>query len=140
MRGCLLLGMVAVMATCGNLGAAGGGGTAGLLPSLQVTTSGDSVHLLLQVTNAGSAAMELQFRSGQTYDFAVLQGERELWRWSNDQMFTMALRSERWEPGETRRYEAVWRPAPGTRGDFVAVGQVTAHNEPVEQRASFRLP
>ena len=112
----------------------------GLVPSLQVNTSGATVRFTLQLSNTGSTPVPLEFTSGQSFDFAVLQGGRELWRWSADQMFTQALRSETLAPGATRTYEATWSPPAGTRGEFTASGILTATNRRVEQRAIFRLP
>jgi hypothetical protein len=111
-----------------------------LMPSLQATAVGDSVHFVLQVTNVSERAVELNFRSGQSYDFVVQdEAGRELWRWSADMMFTQALRRERVEPGATLVFEESWRPPTHLRGRFVAVGQLTASDHPVEQRAYFRL-
>jgi hypothetical protein len=115
-------------------------GNGPLLPSLQASAVGDTVFFVLQVTNTSTEPVELHYRSGQSYEFVVLQGEREMWRWSADQMFTQALRHERLEPGATLRFEEAWQPPAGLRGELVAVGQLTASNRPVEQRANFRLP
>lgn len=111
-----------------------------LLASLQTTTFGDSVQFMLQVTNTGTAPVELNFSSGQSFDFVVRDGEREVWRWSADQMFTQALRTESLAPGETRTFQAMWRPGQALRGEFTAVGMLTASDHPVEQSTRFRLP
>ena len=111
-----------------------------LVPSLQVQTSGGSVQFVLQVTNTSSAAVPLEFSSGQSFDFAVVRDGREVWRWSADQMFTQALRSETIAPGATRTYTASWNPPAGMRGEFTASGVLTATNHPVGQRAIFQLP
>lgn len=111
-----------------------------LVSSLQVEPSADSVRLVLQVTNAQDAPVELEFRSGQSFDFVVLQGERELWRWSADRMFTQALRSETLAPGETRTYTASWAPPAGLRAELVARGFLTAAGHRAEQQSHFRIP
>jgi hypothetical protein len=111
-----------------------------LLPSLQATAMGDSVFFVFQVTNTGAEPVELHFRTGQSHDFVVLDGTREVWRWSADRMFTQALRQERLAAGATLRFEEGWRPGPGVTGNLVAVGMLTSSNRPVEQRANFRLP
>jgi hypothetical protein len=118
----------------------GGGGNGPLLPSLQATAMGDSVFFVLQVTNTGEAPVDLHFRSGQSYDFAVLSGDREVWRWSDGQMFTQALRHERLEAGQTLRFEEAWRPGAGVSGNLIAVGRLPVQDRQVEQRANFRLP
>ena len=112
-----------------------------LASSLQVEPMGDSARLVLQVTNASEAAVPLQFASGQSYDFAVLDGAREVWRWSADRMFTQALRNETLAAGETRRYAEIWHPAAALHGrDLTARAWLTASDQPLEQSAQFRLP
>ncbi len=118
----------------------GSAGNGPLLPSLQATARGDSVVFVLQVTNTSEVPVDLHFRSGQSYDFVVLSGEREVWRWSEGQMFTQALRHERLQAGQTLRFEEAWRPEPGVSGSLVAVGRLTVADRQVEQRANFRLP
>lgn len=97
------------------------------------------MRLILTVTNASAAPVDLAFRSGQSFDFVVLRNEQELWRWSGDQMFTQAIRDETLAAGETLTYEATWRPPAGTGGELVARGILTTQN-PVQQETVFRLP
>jgi hypothetical protein len=142
----LLALAVALSAACAAAGtdpAAGTTPAAGgdpLVASLQVATFADSVRFALQVTNAGSAPVELEFTSGQTHDFVVSRAGAELWRWSADLMFTQALHSETLAPGETRAFEGTWRVPAGTRGELVARGFLTARGRRAEQQAAFRLP
>lgn len=112
---------------------------AGLVASVHVEMLADSVRFTLQVTNSRSAPAPLEFSSGQSYDFVVRQGEREVWRWSADRMFTQALRSETLGAGETLSYQAVWHPA-DTHGDFTVTGMLTVLPTPVAQSARFHLP
>ena len=116
------------------------GGASGLLPSVQARAADGVVEFTLQVTNAGDAPVELEFASGQRYDFRVLAGTREVWRWSADQMFTQALGSETIPAAGTVAYTETWRPDPGLTGEFVVVGTLTARRGGVEQSARFRLP
>lgn len=113
---------------------------ADLLPSVQATTFGDSVQFVLQVTNTGDRPVELEFRSGQQFDFRVEREGREVWRWSADQMFTQALQRRSLPAGETLTYTASWRPAPSLQGEFTVRGTLTAAGRTVEQQARFRLP
>jgi hypothetical protein len=110
-----------------------------LLPSLQVTEVGDSVHFVFQVTNTSTEPVELHFRTGQSFDFLAMDGGREVWRWSADRMFTQALRQERLDGGATLRFEASWLPPADLRGDLLAIARLTAWNVPVEQQANIRL-
>ncbi len=83
--------------------------------------------------------MEMSFPTGQTYDFIVRQGTREVWRWSADRRFTQALRTETLGPGETLRFEEEWAPG-GTRGEFNVVGVLMASDHRVEQSTRITLP
>jgi hypothetical protein len=111
-----------------------------LLATVQVGTFPDSVHFVLQVTNTTDRAIELGFSSGQSFDFAVRRGDREVWRWSGDRMFTQALRSETLAPGETKRYDAGWVPGAGASGEYTVTGSLTDREYRVAQSAAFRLP
>ncbi len=138
----MLLALAAALsAACAAAGTAPAArGADPLVSSLQVAAFADSVSFALQVTNAGSAPVELEFPSGQTHDFVVSRAGVELWRWSADRVFTQALRSDRLAPGETRAFEGSWRVPAGTGGELVARGFLTAAGRRAEQRAAFRLP
>jgi hypothetical protein len=112
----------------------------GLIPSLAAQVDGDTVRLNLHVTNATSAAVELEYGTAQRFDFAVLdEAEREVWRWSEDEMFAQVVGSESLGPGETVEHEAEWH-AGGRRGEHVAVGRLTSTNRPIELRTRFEIP
>ncbi|MEX2572258.1 MAG: BsuPI-related putative proteinase inhibitor [Gemmatimonadota bacterium] len=132
------IGCALAPAGCAAIGA-GPSATGPLLPSMQVYTAGDAVTVVLQVTNTSDSAIELNFPTGQTYEFVVEQGGREVWRWSEGQAFTQALRQERVEPGETLRFEAIWPATGSPTGSFVATGSLTASNYEVEQSTGFEL-
>ena len=111
-----------------------------LVTSLSVETAGDTVLLALRVTNPYQAPVQVTFPSGQTYDFAVRAGGRELWRWSADRGFTAAVQTLTLEPGGTWTFGERWvRPA-GVRGELTAVGRLTSSTHPVERTAAFRAP
>jgi hypothetical protein len=141
LRRCMRLLVLGALAGCALPAAAPDGGPADpLLPSLQATTQGDSVWFVLQVTNVSESPVRLEFTSGQTHDFAVRAGDREVWRWSADRMFTQALHSRVVAPGETLTYTAAWRPDRGRTGEHTVVGSLAARNHPVRQAMYFRIP
>ncbi len=107
--------------------------------SLQVSTSGQSVLLVLQISNTASTAREITYPTGQTYDFVVRDGDREIWRWSEGRAFSQAIRTETVGPGETLRFQEVWSPG-DLRGDFTVVGVLTSSDHRVEQSARITLP
>lgn len=110
-----------------------------LVATLEVEEGGSGVRLLLHVTNSGTAPVQLEFRSGQRFDFAVTRPDgREVWRWSADRMFTQALGSEELGPGESLRYDATWDPR-GETGEFVATGEVSASGRTIRQSTRFEL-
>ncbi|HEU0016529.1 MAG TPA: BsuPI-related putative proteinase inhibitor [Longimicrobium sp.] len=111
-----------------------------LVSSLQVQPSRDSVRLVLQVTNAASTPLEIAFSSGQSYDFGVRAGDRDLWRWSADKGFIQMVRQETLAPGETRTYAETWTPPPGVSGELTATAWLTSSTHPVERTTVFRLP
>jgi hypothetical protein len=111
-----------------------------LVTSLHVETAGDTVLLALRVTNPYQAPVQVTFPSGQTYDFAVRAGGRELWRWSADRGFTQAVQTRTLEPGGTWTFGERWvRPA-GVRGELTAVGRLTSSTHAVERTTAFRAP
>ena len=118
---------------------AAGTGLNPLLASLQAYTDGDTVGLVLQVTNTTTAPIELGFDSGQSYDFSIERDGRELWRWSADRGFTQALRSEVLDPGATLRYEEIWPNPDRLRGEFSATATLTSRDHPVSQTTEFDL-
>jgi hypothetical protein len=114
--------------------------TSPLLASVKASTFGaDSVVFSLQVTNTAAGPLELSFSSGQSFDFVVMRGAEEVWRWSSDRMFTQALRSDTLAPGETRSYSATWAPVPRASGEYTVHGRLTARNVRAEQSTQFRL-
>jgi hypothetical protein len=114
-------------------------GEAELLASLQAYTEADRVTFVLQVTNTTEGPLDLTFPTGQSFDFVVSDGGREIWRWSAEQMFTQAIRHEQLGPGETQRHEATWEPPPGVEGELLVRGVLTASDHAVEQSARFRI-
>jgi hypothetical protein len=121
-------------------GAEGAAADGALVGSLEVEPSAAAVRFVLRVENRGAGPVEVTFPSGQDYDFVVLQDGREVWRWSEDRMFTQALREERLAAGEAWTFEEVWRPSPGMAGEFEVVGRLASSDRAVEQAEGFRLP
>jgi hypothetical protein len=112
-----------------------------LITTLQTAAAPDSVRFTLQVTNASQQPVTLQFNSGQTYDFTVSDGGAVVWRWSEDHMFTQALRGEALAPGQTRSWSETWRPAASLRGHLLtATARLASTSHPVERTQTFRLP
>ncbi|MGH7458038.1 MAG: BsuPI-related putative proteinase inhibitor [Longimicrobiaceae bacterium] len=135
----LVLAAALAFAGCGpvNHTPAPAGGP--LVGSLQVTPLENRVDLTLLITNVSEQPVELTFRSGQSFDFEVSRGGREVWRWSAERVFTQAIRQETVAAGETLRYRASWRPPAGAAGEYRVTGRLSA-DYPLEQSSTFRLP
>ena len=108
--------------------------------SLDVSVK-EGVGFVFHVTNNSSKAIELRFPSGQTHDFVVVDAAgREVWRWSDERMFTQALRNTVLDAGETKSYDGQWFTAAPIRGTFTAVATLKSSNHPIETRVEFTVP
>src|SRR5688500_11060836 len=109
-----------------------------LASSLTVSVDG-GIELAFHVTNTTQKSMELQFASGQTHDFRVLDANgREVWRWSSDRMFTQALQTRMLGAGETLTFRERWESAP--KGTYTVVASLSSTNHPVETRTEIAVP
>jgi Intracellular proteinase inhibitor len=134
------LAALALIAGCASREPSAGPEGPPLLASVKAATFGtDSAVFSLQVTNTTAAPVALDFRTGQEFDFVVLRGTEEVWRWSGDRMFTQALRTDTLAAGETRTYSASWAPLPRAAGEYTVRGLLSARNVQVEQATRFRL-
>ena len=116
----------------------------GLSATIGVETGADLVRLTLHVTNTSGVPIELEFTSGQRYDFQIAElagnavGET-LWTWSMDKSFMQALGTETLAPGASLRFTEEW-PTGGRRGEVVGIARLTSSSHPVQQSVRFELP
>jgi hypothetical protein len=111
-----------------------------LIPSLQAYPTAEGLHLVLQVSNVTEEPIEINFSSGQTYDFVVRREGRQVWRWSEEMMFTQALRREQLPAGETWRFEETWAEGADARGDLEVIGMLTSSDHAVQQSMEIAVP
>ncbi len=106
---------------------------------LDVTVAPRGIQFALGVTNVGKKHVELNFRSGQSYDFVVVDSiGREVWRWSSGRMFTQGVQNKQLSTGDSMRAKETWTaPAPG---HYTAIATLNSTNFPTEQRADFVVP
>lgn len=105
--------------------------------TLDVTVTGDAVQFELTVTNTGSSPEDLSFSDAMKADFAVLDGDREIWRFSDGRMAAQVIGQDTIDPGASETYRGQWDdPQSGT---FTAVGSLRARNQNVEARTTFSV-
>ena len=65
---------------------------------------------LLTVINSTDKLVPFPFRSGQTYDFEVVDAStgQEVWRWSRRMFFTQVVRQEALRPSRNWTFEVTW--------------------------------
>jgi hypothetical protein len=114
-------------------------GATSLASSVEVEVAGDTVRMVLHVTNPTNQPVALEFPSGQRYDFAVrTTAGADVWTWSADKTFAQMLGTETIAPGATLDYTETWTPG-GQRGSFVAIASLTSTSHPVREQAGFTL-
>lgn len=68
----------------------------------------EPVLMQLTVINKRKAVFKSAFSSAQRYDFLVRREGREVWRWSNEKVFAMALTGFTLKPQESATYSEKW--------------------------------
>ncbi len=99
-----------------------------------------ALHFALRVTNVGNKHAELDFPTGQTYDFTVADSAgTEVWRWAQGRMFTQGVQNKQLGAGQAMRIAETWSATPKA-GRYTAVATLNSSNYPVEQRIEFVVP
>lgn len=106
-----------------------------LAPTLEIDVN-NGVHFSFDVVNASARKLEVLFNDGRTHDIIVLDTlGREVWRWSEDRMFTQVVQSKVLRASESLTFAESWTdPQPGS---YVAVATLPSRNYPVEHRVAF---
>ena len=103
-----------------------------------VSGLGRVVAFSLTARNTSDETQTLLFNSGQNFEITATllnaKAKQPLWRWSNDKMFTQAVRRDTLRPGESKTWTAVWQgednlgnPAP--RGQYQLDATITANGD-----------
>lgn len=104
--------------------------------SQNVSGLGRVVAFSLTARNTGNEAQTLTFNSGQNFEITATplnaKSKEPLWRWSNDKMFTQAVRRDTLRPGESKTWTAIWQGEdnlgnPVPRGQYLLEATVTAN-------------
>ena len=88
--------------------------------------TGEQMELSIHILNPSSSSIRLDFNSTQRYDLIILRDKEEVWRWSSDKMFAMALGSLVLEPYEERGYTEVLETAGVAPGEYELAGIITS--------------
>ncbi|MCU4752752.1 BsuPI-related putative proteinase inhibitor [Halobacteria archaeon AArc-curdl1] len=105
--------------------------------TLDVTVSDGTPSFALTVENAGTEPVTFQFMTGCSADFAVEADGTEVWRLTENRMFTQVISSETLEPGQQRTYEATGDSL--DPGQYTAVGELAAKNHDCTARTDFSV-
>ena len=105
--------------------------------ALEVTV-GAGVAFRFAVVNAGDTPVELTFRDACRADFAVIDGEEEVWRYSDGRAFAQTLTEANLQPGEGAAFEEIW-PDPDP-GDYTAEATLRVRERERERDISARTP
>jgi len=82
--------------------------------SLSVRLENDTVqvsnqfNITLRLKNIGNLDITLYFPTPQIFDFKILEGDKEVYKWSSDRFFIQVLRIVRLGPGETLEQTLTW--------------------------------
>ena len=110
---------------------------AGLLTSLQATTTGDSVHFLLQVTNPGPEPVTLEYAAEPIVQFVVRRDALLLWDSAPESAVAEQVTMDTLRAGETRSFQASWSVPMGLRGTMTVSGAVRDRRAPLVQSTRF---
>jgi hypothetical protein len=86
--------------------------------------AGETVTFALRIANIAGRAAELTFPSSKQYDFWVMRGREEVWRWSEGRLFTQAIEKRTIDPQGSLTLTEPWKAEP--TGAFTVHGELHA--------------
>jgi len=94
---------------------------------------GESIEFFLTLTNTSNKEIRLNFNDGQQYDFYINSSpDTEVWRWSDDKGFTLALTNLTLQVGETAVVSQIWDQTLAG-GDSIPTGSYVAYGSFLDQ-------
>lgn len=69
---------------------------------------GQPVHIMFVKTNISPQAIRLVYPNSPRFDLAVVQNDREIWRWSRDQVSLPIVNVCEILPGQSEMFYVVW--------------------------------
>jgi hypothetical protein len=108
--------------------------------TISVDSTATSVRFTLSVVNTSKKRVEINFPSGQTYDFVVIDSlGREMWRWGGDRMFTQAVRNKLLGAGDRLEFQETMKTRGLPPGRYIARASLTSANYPLRDEAEFTV-
>ncbi|MFW6386507.1 MAG: BsuPI-related putative proteinase inhibitor [Bacillota bacterium] len=91
---------------------------------------GDVLSGTMVLYNITDEDITLEFSSGQNYDLLLYREGRQIWQWSSDRMFTMALQTKQLPAGESLEFEFEFESEEDLEpGTYELRGVITSHSE-----------
>jgi hypothetical protein len=95
--------------------------------------------------NTGEESVNLRFSSGMQFDFVVVSGDTEIWRWSHDKVATMMLTERDIAPDELAIHSVVWDGSDLTHrqvapGEYQVFGEILTKPKVKTDKATFYWP
>ena len=113
---------------------------------VQSTQVQGGTKFLLTVINTTEKLVPFSFKSGQTFDFAVLDPSsgQEIWRWSRRMLFTQVLRQEALRPSRSWTFEVTWNHRVNdlnivTPGNYKVIGSLASQPPMESEPVSFEI-
>lgn len=104
---------------------------------LAVTVDRNGVAFSFTVENPTTSRVTLSFSSGLIVDFAVLDGEHVVWRWSEGRSIPPKETTEFLAPGESFTVTRTWRSV--RPGEYVGLAELQTTNHDLVVRESFTV-
>lgn len=102
--------------------------------------SSQRMTFTLALHNGTGRAIDVEFPSGKTHEFVVLDAAgREVWRWSDGKLFTQLMQSRMVGANEALTFDARWN-APLAAGRYTVVAVLLSSTHPTERRVEFAVP
>ncbi len=105
----------------------------------------DTATFTLTIRNTTAQPINLEFASGQSFDFTVSKGDDMVWQWSHGQAFTQIVSQMTLASAETKTYTGTWdlKNNDGQAveaGTYQVNGWITAHLQGSAQKPAAPAP
>ena len=132
-----LVVFVAALGACDRGGSRSGGAVSDSGNGLSLTVAYDEplrtgrpVTWGLKLENRGRSAVTLRFSTGKEGDVALVQGGREVYRWSANRLFSQALRERSLGAGDAHTFKLEEKSLGVPPGDYDLVAEVASDPSP----------